>query len=134
MTPLYRQTSRLPCWKLSKNFATIVGRNRHIEMGVLTGAAQINRVFEEDLALSLVHINPLKDLKDEDILNRISNSRGIELTVLISEVRPNLLRFLNANNNIFAKIFRLPIKIWFAIKSSDWKHPHSLVQWQCVRK
>lgn len=66
--------------------SSIVGKNRHIQKNVLTGAAQINRILQEDLTANLENIVPSKDLDDGEILITIDNSRGIECTVLINEV------------------------------------------------
>lgn len=66
--------------------ASIVGKNRHIQKMVLTGGGQINLAFEDKLAESLKNIVPEQDLQNKEILTTISNSRGIESSVLIPEV------------------------------------------------
>lgn len=66
--------------------ASIVGKNRHIQKKVLIGGAQINLAFEDALAESLKNIVPEQDLQNKEILTAISNSRGIENSVLIPEV------------------------------------------------
>lgn len=66
--------------------SSIVGKNRHIQKKALIGGAQINLAFEEALAENLEYIVPQQDLHDVEILTAISNSRGIESSVLITEV------------------------------------------------
>lgn len=66
--------------------ASIVGKNQHIQKMVLIGGGQINLAFEDKLAESLKTIVPEQDLQNKEILTTISNSRGIESSVLIPEV------------------------------------------------
>lgn len=103
--------------------SSIVGKNRYIEKKVLVGSAQINVALDEDLARSLKNIIPEKDLDDEEILTAISNSRGIESSVLITEV--SFAVAFNDNSDLELRLeFRLPIKIWSAIKSIAWNNQH----------
>lgn len=66
--------------------SSIIGKNRYIQKKVLVGSAQINAALDEGLARSLTKIIPQDDLDDVEILTTISNSRGIESSVMITEV------------------------------------------------
>lgn len=106
--------------------SSIVGKNRYIPKKVLVGSAQINVALDENLAQSLQAIVPENDLQDVEILTAISNSRGIEGSVLITEV--NLLTHCKGELTlilIFVHEPSVPIKIWSATKFIALNSPHS---------
>lgn len=66
--------------------ASILGENRHIEKKFLNGSFQIDNAFEDKLNESINKILPSDELQDMEILTAISNSHGIEGSVLVLEV------------------------------------------------
>jgi hypothetical protein len=111
--------------------AEIHGKCRDIDTSRQYAKERISFVFRETFAKGLLSIDPLHDITNEQILNAIVNSRGLESSMVLPEVKfqYNMTRNYNLYEYIFHAERRYAYLAYMHSRAPQKQKSHTNMEW-----